>query len=147
MTDPSFVDLFLNNVFSAKFELDSGSHVSTLSYSDAMRVGGNVMPTSHKIIGYSGVSIELLGEIYTTVRFNGKSVVHNFPVVKDGLMCKFELNFTCSSHNVVKDALQKGTGILKFLLNLVLIVKMFNLNLPSQTFNGLFLTVLGTEFI
>ena len=108
MTDPSFVDLFLNNVFSAKFELDSG---------------------------------------YTTVRFNGKSVVHNFPVVKDGLMCKFELNFTCSSHNVVKDALQKGTGILKFLLNLVLIVKMFNLNLPSQTFNGLFLTVLGPEFI
>lgn len=70
----------LNNV-NVKFEIDSGSHISTLTKNDAMRVGAYVRPTTQRVIGYSGNNIDILGEAEVSFSFNNNDFIHVFYVV------------------------------------------------------------------
>lgn len=78
--DPTVIQCSLNNV-SISFELDTGSHVSTLRYSDAMKTNAVITPTCHRVLGYGGSDIKLCGETKITISFNNISCSHTFLVV------------------------------------------------------------------
>ena len=106
---PVMITCKLNNK-DINFELDSGSHVSTIQKSDAIRMGGMITPTKYKIVGYSGNEINLTGEIDLNIEYCGKSLRHTFLVVNSGsvnlfgrdLFSKFEMKVTCPLVNNIK---------------------------------------------
>ena len=61
-SQPTLISAKINNV-DCSFEIDSGSHMSFISNSDANRIRCNIVPSSHKVLGYSGSEIQILGEI------------------------------------------------------------------------------------
>ena len=65
-----------------QFELDSGSRVSTIKYCDALLIGSNIVPTKYEIVGYSGNTIYLVGEICVSITYSGKRFRHTFLVVR-----------------------------------------------------------------
>ena len=62
-------------------EIDSGSHVSTLSKNDALRAKCKIEPSSRSVLGYSGTKIEILGECLVEFSYHDKHFRHNFLVV------------------------------------------------------------------
>ena len=74
------INVELNDV-KCVFEIDSGSHKSFISYSDAKRVGCNIVPSNDKVLGYSGAEIKILGEIDVKVLCNDSILNHSFLVV------------------------------------------------------------------
>ncbi|XP_068205136.1 uncharacterized protein [Palaemon carinicauda] len=63
------------------FEIDSGSHVSTICQSDAARARVVISPTKHRVCGYSGNAINLCGEAYVNVTYGHKMSKHKFLIV------------------------------------------------------------------
>lgn len=82
----------MNNC-NVRFELDSGSHVSTLSHDTAIKIGGVITPTPHKIIGYSGSQILLYGQLIANVIYNDESHRHTFLIVKANSVNLFGRDF------------------------------------------------------
>ena len=77
---PSVISCFINNQ-KIDFEIDSGSHVSTIRQCDAARSGVVISPTQHRVLGYSGNPIKLCGETYVNVTYGHKRIKHKFLVV------------------------------------------------------------------
>ncbi|XP_068212675.1 uncharacterized protein [Palaemon carinicauda] len=71
---------FINNQ-KVDFEIDSGSHVSTICQSDAARARVVISPTKHRVRGYSGNAINLCGEAYVNVTYGHKMLKHKFLIV------------------------------------------------------------------
>ncbi|XP_068238471.1 uncharacterized protein [Palaemon carinicauda] len=65
------------------FEIDSGSHVSTICQSDAARARVVISPTKHRVREYSENAINLCGEAYVNVTYGHK-------MLKQILNCKFQ---------------------------------------------------------
>ena len=80
-SEPVVLDLILNDSFNTKFELDTGSHISTIKYSDAMRVGAEIHPTSVKAIAYGGANIKFIGEADIIVNYSNISKLHKFIII------------------------------------------------------------------
>ena len=64
-----------------RFELDTGSYISTISHSEAVAAGGKIHGTDQKAIAYGGADIDLIGETKLHVSYNGKTIYHSFLVV------------------------------------------------------------------
>ena len=79
--DPIVVTYSLNNI-KVNFELDIGSHVSTIS-EDKLSLIPNVIlnPTGIRAKGYSGNSIKFIGEVNLSVKYDKDVVEHTFLVV------------------------------------------------------------------
>lgn len=77
---PVTVNCKLNN-YNVSFEIDSGSHISTIKYSDALKMGVAIQSTSIQVRGYSGAPINVRGKITLNVKFNGIDTFHSFIVV------------------------------------------------------------------
>ena len=110
--DPTLLNIKLND-YDVNFEVDSGSHVSTINHNVAVMIGGQITPTFHKIISYSGNSIPLCGQISAKITFNKRTFTHVFLVVNYNsvnlfgrdLLSKFDMNITCPSNNIYNDVL------------------------------------------
>ena len=63
-------------------ELDTGSFVSTLKYDDAVRAGALIFPSDHKIMGYGGNPIKIIGKCSQNFSFQGKEFLHTFLIVE-----------------------------------------------------------------
>ena len=70
----------INNI-SVPFELDSGSHVSTLNKCFAKQINAKIQPSSVRRRGYSGTSVNVLGQATVTLRFHNRELIHDFFVV------------------------------------------------------------------
>lgn len=79
-SSPYILSCFINNQ-KIDFEIDSGSHVSTIRQCDADRAGVVISPTKHRVIGYSGNAVKLCGETYVNVTYGHKMLQHKFLVV------------------------------------------------------------------
>ena len=79
--DSTVISCTINNKI-LRFEVDSGSHVSTLRHSDATEAGAIVTPTQHRVMGYSGNAVQLCGQTTVNVQYNGREFTHTFLVVK-----------------------------------------------------------------
>ena len=77
---PAVLTCKLNST-ETSFEIDSGSHVSTLIYCDALKADAFINCSSRRLIGYSGSQINTLGETLIKVDYNGKIVENTFSVV------------------------------------------------------------------
>ena len=64
-----------------KFEIDSGSVVSTIKHSDAVSVGAKIVNTQRKVVGYSGANINLCGETSVKIISNNLEFRQKFLVV------------------------------------------------------------------
>ena len=80
--EPVVLDLLLNDKENTKFELDTGSHISTLKYSDALRVGAKIEPTRVKAMAYGGAKIKFVGEANIKVNYSNISKLHKFIIVE-----------------------------------------------------------------
>ena len=86
-----------------------------MCYNDAIRVGNNIIPTSHKIVCYGGNTIDLCGEINATINYNNKSFSHIFLVVKANttnlfgrdLLTKYNMHITCPVNTVKSDVINE----------------------------------------
>ena len=102
--EPMTLNCKINDV-EVKFEIDSGSGLSTLRYADAKRVGATVTPTQHRIVGYSGGEIHLCGEATTNFEVEDRTFHHKFLVVNSNkinllgrdLCRKLNIQFTIPS--------------------------------------------------
>ena len=63
------------------FEVDSGAAVSVISENIARKVNAQITRTSHRVLGYSGDQIDLVGEALLPISYNNVSVVHKFLIV------------------------------------------------------------------
>ena len=79
--EPSLIKCSVNSK-DITFEIDSGSHISTIKHADVIKVGGVIQPTRRRVVGYSGNAIELCGEAHLKFECNGERFCHNFLVVK-----------------------------------------------------------------
>ena len=80
-TAPVQIKLDLNHSYSASFEVDTGSYVSTIRHDDARLAGAEILPTQERALAYGGAKIELLGECNINVSFASKIKMHRFLVV------------------------------------------------------------------
>ena len=78
---PTIVSAYINSM-SVNFEVDSGSHVSTISYNDAIRCRCNIDVCSTKVLGYSGNQVKTLGECFAEFSFNNNTFIHKFLIVE-----------------------------------------------------------------
>ena len=79
--EPSMLLCKINNV-NINFQVDIGSHISTLSVRDLLLLGDvKIYPTKVHALGYSGNSIEFLGETDLTLVFKNITVRHKFFIV------------------------------------------------------------------
>lgn len=63
------------------FEIDSGSHVSTLRHMDAINIGAVISPSNKRLVGYSGDVINIVGQSTLQVSYNNRSFQHKFFIV------------------------------------------------------------------
>ena len=69
------------NNLKVKFEVDSGSHISTLCICHAVSCGAVIVPTYKRVQGYSGNQVSLYGQTTVKFAYNGLSFMHTFLVV------------------------------------------------------------------
>ena len=65
-----------------KFEFDSGASCSTISKSDADRIGAKITPSKKKIVAYGGNDVTVLGEVLVSVKCFDKVFQQKFVVIK-----------------------------------------------------------------
>ena len=80
---PSILTLKINEEC-VDFEVDTGSHVSTLRHCDATRLCANITPTQHRILGYGGAQVKLCGEASVTISCKGRTITHTILIVNSG---------------------------------------------------------------
>ena len=79
--NPFIINCKVNNV-TFPFELDSGSHVSTLRLCDARKINASIVPSNIQVKGYSGSNINILGKTSVTVQFHDECVDYVFLIVE-----------------------------------------------------------------
>ena len=90
-------------------QLDSGSHVSCLRYSDIAKLQGQIQPTAKRILAYSGDEVKIIGEYNADFYYNNVCIKHTFLVVPcknvnllgRDLCQKIGINFTIDDANTV----------------------------------------------
>ena len=78
--DPINIQCRVNNI-PVDFEVDSGAAVSVILENIARKVNAQITSTSHRVLGYSGGQIDLVGEALLPISYNNVSVVHKFLIV------------------------------------------------------------------
>ena len=78
---PSVISCKINDS-DIKFEIDSGSFVSTLCYEDAIKLGATIKDTTCRLKAYGGSQIDVIGETNLEVNYEGVKHDHIFIVVK-----------------------------------------------------------------
>ena len=109
----------INNI-SVPFELDSGSHVSTLNKCFAKQINAKIQPSSVRLRGYSGASVNVLGQANVKLRFHNRELIHDFFVVDScsipnllgrDLCTKLDINVLIpdgnTAHNISNDVLSQ----------------------------------------
>ena len=81
--DPVKLSLHLNLRSLVSFELDTGSHISTLCERDAMKCGASIQATADRALAYGGASINLIGECKIPVKLGSFQTNHKFLVVNN----------------------------------------------------------------
>ena len=93
------------------FEIDSGSQVSTIKKSDFIKLNCELVKTSHRLFGYGGEPINVLGESEIEFFFNEKKCKHKFIIVKSknvnlvgrDLCKKLGINFAVESESKINN--------------------------------------------
>ena len=87
-----YITCFINKV-PIKFEIDSGSSVSTLKYSDACILNANIRKYDRDIKSYSGNLVDIRGQTQLNVLCGGTLFQHNFIVVNSESVNLFGRDF------------------------------------------------------
>ena len=115
--DPINIQCRVNNI-PVDFEVDSGAAVSVISENVARKVNAQITRTSHRVLGYSGGQIDLVGEALLPISYNNVSVVHKFLIVTGDknnlfgrdLFSQFHIHIVVNPHKL--NAIQRSISVL-----------------------------------
>ena len=80
---PVTIDCLIQGHQLVNFEIDSGSHLSTINLNKLCNLDVHVRPTKIRAKGYSNSEILFKGEVNLSVKFHSKTIQHTFLVVND----------------------------------------------------------------